>query len=341
MIKLSILDQSPIITRSNAREALKQTIQAAKAADRLGFTRFWVSEHHDTSTLAGSTPEVLISTLAAKTERIRIGSGGVMLPHYSAYKVAENFRMLEALYPHRIDLGIGRAPGGMPRATRALQEGKQRPDYMQQVEDLKGYLTDSLPENHRFFGLTATPVIDSVPDMWLLGSSNGSATVAALKGTAFTFAHFINAEGGSIVVHDYKQMFRPSSLYAKPIATVAIFVVCSETDEEADRLAKSLDLRLLMIANGQRTSESPTVEMAESYPYTLYELEFVRENRNRMIVGSPESVKSQIETLAKLYDTDEVMCVVNLPDYESRIRSLELLSKAFNLAHMGVSINEK
>jgi luciferase family oxidoreductase group 1 len=331
MIKLSILDQSPIVAGSDAREALQQTIQIAITADRLGFTRLWVSEHHDSSGLAGSTPEVFISTLAAKTNQIRIGSGGVMLPHYSAYKVAENFRMLEALYPHRIDLGIGRAPGGMPRSTMALQEGRHRAEYTEQVEDLKGYLTDSLPQDHRFFGLTATPVIDSVPGFWLLGSSGGSAQIAAEKGTAFAFAHFINGDGGSEVVHEYKRMFRPSNLYAKPEALAAFFVICAETDAEAGRQAKSLDLRLLMFANGQRGGASPTVEMAESYSYTLYEQAFVRENRKRMIVGSPETVRLKMEALAKSYDVGEVMCVIHMDSFEKKLQALNLLATAFKL----------
>jgi luciferase family oxidoreductase group 1 len=333
MIRLSILDQSPIAYGSDAKEALKQTVQIAQAADRLGYKRFWVSEHHDTPFLAGSTPEVLISHLAAKTERIRIGSGGVMLPHYSAYKVAENFRMLEALYPNRIDLGLGRAPGGMPIATRALQEGMMRgvDRYPEQVEDLMAYLTDTFPENHRFRGLTATPVVDSVPEMWLLGSSGGSAAIAAQKGIAFMFAHFINGEGGAHVVRAYQRQFRPSVLYDKPEASVAIFLVCAETDEEANQLASSLDLSLVMLENGQKQNGIPTLEMAQSYPYTPWELSRVRENRKRMIVGSPTTVKKQIEALANAYGTEEVMVSTNIPNFELRLRSFELLADVFEL----------
>lgn len=333
MISLSVLDQSPIASGSHAREALRQTVQLAQAAERLGYRRFWVSEHHDATTLAGSTPEVLIAHLAARTKRIRVGSGGVMLPHYSAYKVAENFRMLEALYPHRIDLGIGRAPGGMPLATMALNEGKERnvDMYPQQVEDLIGYLTDSLPDNHRFHGLTATPVVDSVPEMWLLGSSGGSATVAAENGIAYSFAHFINGEGGEKVVRAYKRQFQPSPLLDKPKTSVAIFVVCAETDDEADRIASSLDLSLLMIANGQKSDGTPTIEAAQSYPYTPFELAHVRENRKRMIVGSPATVKRRIEALAAAYETEEVVAVTITHSFEHRLRSYELLADVFQL----------
>ncbi|MFB5188839.1 LLM class flavin-dependent oxidoreductase [Alicyclobacillus fastidiosus] len=337
MLKLSILDQSPIAHGSTASEALQQTVQVAQMAERLGYHRLWVSEHHDAPTLAGSTPEILIAHLAARTSRIRIGSGGVMLPHYSAYKVAENFRMLEALYPGRIDVGLGRAPGGMPRSTMALQEGKARNavDYMQQVEDLRDYLTDSLPEDHRFFGLTASPVVDTVPEMWLLGSSDGSAYVAAQKGTAFTFAHFINGEGGVGAMRMYRDRFVPSPLVTTPRTSVAIFAFCADTDEAADKLASVLDLSLVLLANGQRSNGTPTLEMAQSYPYSRYELALVKENRKRMIVGSKASVKQQIEELARLYGTDEVMLATTTARFEDRLHSFELIADAFNLTDTG------
>lgn len=332
MIKLSILDQSPVPTGSNSREAVQFTVKLAQHAEKWGYTRFWVSEHHDTRALAGSTPEVLIAHLAANTKRIRIGSGGVMLPHYSAYKVAENFRMLEALYPNRIDLGLGRAPGSMPRAAMALQEGKVRQaDYSQQIDDLVMYLTDTVPKDHRFPGLKATPLIDTIPKMWLLGSTNGSASIAAQKGTAFSFAHFINGDGGEHVVKWYKQHFQPSILYGEPQASVAIFVFCAETDEEADLMASSLDLSLLFAATGQRSPGIPSIEMAQSYQYTPYERKFIEENRKRMIVGSPKTVKAKIEELAEAYGADEVMVVTNAHRYEDRLRSFELLAEAFEL----------
>ncbi|WAH39148.1 LLM class flavin-dependent oxidoreductase [Alicyclobacillus dauci] len=332
MIRLSILDQSPISQGSNAREALQRTVAVAQTAERLGYQRLWVSEHHDTTSLAGSTPEILIAHLAAKTNHIRIGSGGVMLPHYSAYKVAENFRMLEALYPNRIDLGLGRAPGGMPRSTMALQEGKVRAaNYVQQVEDLMAYLTDTLPDDHRFPGLTAAPVIDTVPEMWLLGSSDGSAHVAAQKGTAFTFAHFINGDGGVDAVRMYKDQFQPSVLYSEPQASVAIFCICADTDEEADTIASSLDLSLVMLANGQRADGTPSIETAKSYPYNRYELALIKENRKRMIVGSPVSVKQQIEHLAASYGVNEVIIATTTHQFEHRLRSYGLVANAFNL----------
>lgn len=332
MITLSVLDQSPVPTGSNSREALQFTVKLAQAAEKLGYKRFWVSEHHDTRALAGSTPEVLLAHLAANTSSIRLGSGGVMLPHYSAYKVAENFRMLEALHPNRIDLGLGRAPGGMPRATMALQEGKlQRADYSKQIDDLIAYITDTVPKDHRFPGLKATPLIDTVPEMWLLGSTNGSASLAAQKGTAFSFAHFINGDGGEQTVRLYKEHFQPSILYDEPKASVAIFVFCAETDEEADLIASSLDLSLLFAVTGQRSPGLPSIEMAQTYEYTPYERKFIEENRKRMIVGSPKTVKAQIEALAEAYATDEIIVVTNAHQFEHRLRSFELLAETFEI----------
>ncbi|MBX6395275.1 MAG: LLM class flavin-dependent oxidoreductase, partial [Alicyclobacillaceae bacterium] len=275
MIRLSVLDQSPIPEGSTAPEALAQTVRLARETERLGYHRFWVSEHHFTFNLAGSSPEVLMAYLAAHTSKIRIGSGGVMLPHYSPYKVAENFRVLEGLAPGRIDLGLGRAPGGLPLATRALQEGRAPAidRYPEQLDDLIGYLYDSLGENHRFAGLRATPVVPTAPEIWLLGSSGESARLAAERGAAFAFAQFINGQEhmGIEAMRDYVRHFRPSALGDKPRTMVAVFVICAETEERAEQLASSLDLSLLQLAKGEASQGIPSVETAQRYPYTPYD----------------------------------------------------------------------
>jgi luciferase family oxidoreductase group 1 len=332
-LKLSVLDQSPIAYGSNAKEALRQTTELAKVTEALGYHRFWVSEHHDASTLAGSSPEVLIAHLAAHTKKIRLGSGGVMLPHYSAYKVAENFKLLEALHPGRIDVGLGRAPGGMPIAKMALQEGKEQNihKYPLQVKDVIGYLQDDLPTDHRFHGLKATPLIDTVPDVWLLGSSGGSANVAAENGTGFAFAHFINGEGGVQAVESYRETFQPSALFDRPQTSVAIFVICADTDEQADQIASSLDLSLIMLENGQLSKGTPSIESALSYPYSPFERARIRENRKRMIVGSPKAVRQQLVELARAYETEEVIVVTITHRFEDRIRSYELLGEEWNV----------
>ncbi|WP_139492705.1 LLM class flavin-dependent oxidoreductase [Brevibacillus dissolubilis] len=332
MIRLSALDQSPISDGSTAVEALAQTGRLAVELERLGYHRLWVSEHHHTYSLAGSSPEVLISHLAAITKQIRVGSGGVMLPHYSPYKVAENFRVLEALYPGRIDLGLGRAPGGMPLATRALQGGRLTgvDSYPDQLDDLIGYLHDSLDERHPFAQLKATPIVETAPEMWLLGSSGDSAKLAAERGVAFAFAAFINGDGGDRVTRWYQQNFQPSILGDKPKSMVAVFAVCAETEEEANRQASSIDLSLLLLEKGiMRDKGTPTVEEALDYPYTEYDLYRIKENRKRIIVGDKEQVRAKILELSEAYQTDEVMVATIVHDFEAKLRSYQLLAEAF------------
>ncbi|MFD5263308.1 MULTISPECIES: LLM class flavin-dependent oxidoreductase [Bacillus] len=333
MIKLSVLDQSPISDGSTAAKAFSHTVTLAQEVEKLGFTRFWVSEHHNSISLAGSSPEILISHIAAKTDRMRVGSGGVMLPHYSPYKVAENFRVLEALYPNRIDLGVGRAPGGMPIATRALQEGKMvsLDQYPEQIADVAMYLHDQVPENHHYANLKATPVIPTSPEMWMLGSSGESAMIAAKQGASFAFAQFINGYGGPEVMNAYQEQFQPSYLGDKPKSIVSIFVICGETNEEAEKIASSLDLSILLLEQGKRTTGTPSIETAQNYSYSAYDLFRIKENRQRMIVGDPSSVKEQIVNLSKAYNTDEFMIVTITHRFEDKLNSYRLLANAFHL----------
>ncbi|PEE37644.1 LLM class flavin-dependent oxidoreductase [Bacillus pseudomycoides] len=333
MIKLSVLDQSPISDGSTATAAFSNTVTLAQEVEKLGFTRFWVSEHHNSVSLAGSSPEVLISHIAAKTNRIRVGSGGVMLPHYSSYKVAENFRVLEALYPNRIDLGVGRAPGGMPIATRALQEGKMisLDQYPEQIQDVAMYLHDNVPENHQYANLKASPVIPTAPEIWMLGSSGESAMVAAKQGASFAFAQFINGYGGPEVMKAYQEQFQPSFLGDKPKSIVSIFVVCGETTEEAEKIASSLDLSILLLEQGKRTTGTPSIETAQNYPYSAYDLFRIKENRQRMIVGDQRYVKEQILNLSKAYNTEEFMIVTITHQFEDKLKSYRLLAEAFHL----------
>ncbi|WP_079911189.1 LLM class flavin-dependent oxidoreductase [Paenibacillus sp. 32352] len=333
-VRLSVLDQSPIAEGSSASEALALTARLAQETEQLGYSRFWVAEHHFTMSLAGSSPEVLISHLAARTSSIRIGSGGVMLPHYSAFKVAENFRLLEALYPGRIDLGIGRAPGGMPLSTRALQEGKTSALdlYPKQIEDLIDYLHDSLPDDHAYAGLRATPIVDTAPELWLLGSSGESARLAAQFGAGFAFAQFINGFGGDDEMRGYQRRFQPSVLGDKPKSLLAVFVICAETEEAANEIASSLDLRLLLFEKGRSSvTGTPSIEKAKRYPYTPYDRNWIEDNRKRMIVGTPEQVKARLLRLAEQYRTEELMLVTITYDFEAKLRSYRLLADAFDL----------
>jgi luciferase family oxidoreductase group 1 len=334
MLKLGVLDQTPVVPGETAVSALRHTLELARLADRLGFTRYWVSEHHDTPGLAGSSPEVLLAAIGAHTKRIRIGSGGVLLPHYSPYKVAENFRVLEGLYPGRVDLGIGRAPGGMPTASRALRKGyPKEPDarYPESLRELAAYLQigEPFPAGHPYAELKATPVVDTAPDVWLLGSGEYSAAVAAQLGAGFSFAHFINADGGQEAVRRYFREFRPGPLGRTPKANVCVTVICADTDEAAEREAKATDLRLLYFARGELGRGFPTPEEAEAYPYEDWERELVKGNRKRMIVGGPGRVRAELAALADSYGVDEALATCILSDYRGRLRCYELLAGIF------------
>ncbi|OAO89067.1 hypothetical protein AXX17_ATUG04890 [Arabidopsis thaliana] len=340
-MKLSILDQSQIAEGRHASDALRETTKLAQLADKLGYNRFWVAEHHASQALASSSPEVLIAHIAALTQRIKVGSGGIMMPHYSAYKVAENFRVLEALHPGRIDVGLGRAPGGMPISTRALQEGKVShiDNYPQQVADLIGYLHDSLPERHRFKGLVASPAIPTAPDLWLLGSSYGSAVIAAEIGAAYAYAQFFGVPDSEVSVQAYKERFQPSALNDKPRLLAAVYVICADTEEEAERLASSTDLFFHSLESGRLLDRFPSVETAQAYPYTDYDLARIQAGRHRRIVGTPEQVKSRMEAMSERLGIEEFMVVTVTHNFEARLRSYELVAQAFGLTESGDSID--
>ncbi|MBT2558237.1 LLM class flavin-dependent oxidoreductase [Hymenobacter sp. ISL-91] len=331
-LQLSVLDQSPVPLGRTPREALLHTVELAKLTDRLGFTRFWVSEHHNTRTLAGSSPEVLLGRLGAETSRIRLGSGGVMLPHYSALKVAENFRLLETLYPGRIDLGIGRAPGTDRITAQALNPHNtfSDQDFAEQLMDLRAFLRDDVVADTIHARVKAAPFVDTVPDMWLLSSSGQSGLFAAHVGAAFSFAHFINPNGGPKMVEMYKERFRPSPELAAPQANVAIFVVCADTAGRAQLLADNLALQMLKLETGQFTpiEAAETVNVAALSPDLQARLAY---HHQRIISGTPDKVKAEIEALAASYSVNEVVAVTITHDYDDRLRSYELLADAFDL----------
>src|SRR5882724_9851158 len=276
MLRLGVLDQSPVRSGATPAEAIQETLALARAADRLGYHRYWLAEHHATPALAGPSPEVLIPQVAALTTGIRVGSGGVMLQHYSALKVAESFRVLETLYPNRIDLGIGRAPGSDQVTASALVSGEMPrvDDFPQKIADVLGFMSGTLPPEHPFARVLAMPTGPSVPEVWLLGSSDQSAAMAAHFGTAFSFAHFINAEGGPEITRAYTREFKPSPWLAMPQASAAVFVVCAEDHEEAERLAQSRDLFIARLYTG-RGGRYPTVAEAQAHEYTPWERQIV------------------------------------------------------------------
>lgn len=328
---LSVLDQSPVRSGGTAAEAIQETLQLAEVCDRLGYHRYWLAEHHSTPGLAGSAPEILIGQVAARTRHLRVGSGGVMLSHYSALKVAESFRMLETLFPGRIDLGIGRAPGSDQRTARALRPGHPAiDDFPEQVADLLGYLEDRLPPGHPYAGVRAMPAAAGAPPVWLLGSSDASAAYAAHFGTAFSFAHFIAGEGGPAAMDLYRRSFRPSSRLTAPLASVAVFALCADSEAEALRLARSRDLFLLRLYTG-RVGPYPSVEEAETYPYTAQELALIHHTRQRTVAGAPEQVRDRLRALGAEHGVDELVIVTITHDFKARVRSYELLAEAFAL----------
>ena len=334
MISLSVLDQSPIRAGCTPADALRETLELATLCDGLGYRRYWLAEHHSTGGLAGSAPEIMIGQVAARTRNIRVGSGGVMLSHYSSLKVAEHFRMLEALFPGRIDCGVGRAPGSDGLTAHALAHGPGAlgiEHFPAQIRDLQGWLKGDLPEEHPFRQVQAMPVGDSSPELWLLGSSDQSAAYASYFGCGFSFAHFINAQGGPLVMEGYRRHFEPSAELAAPKGSVGIFVICAETEEEALDLRWSRDLWLLRLYTG-RTAPVPTVEEAKNYPYSERERAIIEHNRPRTIAGDTEQVRARIETLAAEYKVEEFVIVTICDRYEARLKSYDLLADAFALA---------
>ena len=332
MLTLSVLDQSPIPSGWTPAEAVRATIALAQACDRLGYKRFWMSEHHSSASLAGTAPEILIPVVAAATNRIRVGSGGVMLSHYSSLKVAEKFRVIEALYPGRIDLGIGRAPGSDQLTAEALLPGQSKgvDRFPQQIRDLVGFLYGQLEPEHEFARISAMPSGASSPDIWLLGSSGYSAAYAAHFGLAFSFAHFISPLGGPDMVKGYRDRFQPSGMGDVPRASVGVSVLCADTDEEAERLAASTDLWRLKRDYGKQ-GPIPTVQEALDYQYTDYDRARIAQTRGRAIIGGPESVKNQVQALADRYEVDELVVVSICHEFSARVHSYELLADMFGL----------
>jgi luciferase family oxidoreductase group 1 len=318
--KLSILDQSPVIAGLGARRAIEETIALAKRADELGYHRYWLAEHHAIAALADPCPEVLLARLGAETKRIRVGTGGVLLPYYSAFRTAETFRMLEALYPGRVDLGIGRAPGGDMRTAQAVGGGRlpDASDFPQQVSHLKDLLEGTARP------VRLQPEVDTAPELWLLGSSDYSGALAAQLGVSFAFAHFINPRGGDVVTRAYKENFKGD----QPNAIVCTFAIVAETDEEAERLAAPIDLRRLHMALNI-DSAVPTYEEAARHRYSAEERQYVMSQRARAVIGGVRKAVVELKNLVEKYDADELMVLTITGDYDSRRRSYELLIEAF------------
>ena len=329
---LSVLDQSPIPEGASGGTALANSVDLARFSERLGYHRYWVAEHHGSPALAGAAPEVLLAAIGAATRTLRIGSGGIMLPHYSPLKVAETFSLLSGLYPGRVDLGLGRAPGSDGRTAYALQRDRRQQspnDFPNQLAELIGYLDDSLPEGHPFADLARTlPGRPELPELWLLGSSPDSADWAAEVGLPYCLADFINGNGAPLAAQ-YRAAFMPSARLARPYTMTALWTVCADTDAEGVRLASSARMMMAHLLAG-RSIPVPSPERALAWLAEHPEAAGSRAGR-RVIAGSPATVRRGIEAATSEYGADEAMLVNILFDHGARRRSYELVADVFGL----------
>ena len=333
---LSVVDQSPMREGSTAGTALRETIDLAVAVESLGYHRYWVAEHHSIPNFAGTSPEMLIGQIAAQTETIRVGSGGVMLSHYSSLKVAENFSLLNSLYPGRIDLGIGRAPGSDQVTASALaypSHPKEIRYFPQQIHDLLGFLSNTLEDDHPFSSIQVSPSIsETSPAVWLLGSRYDSTIMAAKMGLPFAYAHFFGSgsQEGPSIVDGYRRNFQPSDNLSEPLVNVGIHVLCADTEKEALKLASSRNLARLKSITG-RAQGIPSVEDALNFSYRTDELAFMEQYSRNCVDGDPQQVKQGLHDLAERYQTSDLSIVTICYAYEDRLRSYQLIAKECGL----------
>ena len=331
MTLLSVLDQTPVIDGHTVADAIAATVELAQLADDLGYTRYWCAEHHGLYGVSNPCPEVMLARLGSVTKRIRIGSGGIMLPYYSPFKVAEQFLMLEALFPNRVDLGVGRAPGGDMRTAQAVAAGDYNRGelFPQQVTDLVALMSGTLPSDHLAHGVLLQPQVETRPQLWVLGSSDFGGMLAAQLGIRFSFAHFINAHFGNAVAHAYRERFKPGH-EQKPYLAAAVFVICADTEQEAADLEKAVDLRRVQMAYGLN-ERVPSIAQGLAQEYGEREQLIIDREKPRSIVGTPESVTERLHALQEQFDADELIVLSVTGSYRARLRSYELLANAFEL----------
>ena len=347
MAPLSILDLSPVAAGSTGAQSLRNSLDLARLADRLGYTRYWVAEHHNLPSIASSAPDIMIGQIAAATERMRVGSGGVMLPNHAPLMVAERFKVLEALFPGRIDLGLGRAPGTDPVTSYALRRRQDTggdDDFLQRFQELILFENNAFPEGHPFRAIRAMPQDVALPPIWLLGSSGYSAQLAAMVGAGYSFAHHFADHDPVEAMLSYREQFKPraalaseasgqrgdSIVRAAPYAILACAAVCADSDAEAERLASTIDLNFVRRRRGEYLPlESP--EQAVAYPYSPAERGLIARNRARLFVGSKATVRERLEAMIAATKADEVMVTTMIYDHAARRHSYELLAEAFAL----------
>jgi luciferase family oxidoreductase group 1 len=332
-LRISVLDQSPIPSGSSGADALANTVDLARLAEALGYHRYWVAEHHGAPMLAGPSPEALIGPIAALTSGIRVGSGGVMLPHYSPLKVAESFSLLSGLFPGRIDLAVGRAAGTDPLTTLALQRDRRQAapdDFRDQLDELLAYIENRMPAQHPFARLAATlPGRPYAPEPWLLGSSEQSAIWAAELGLPYAFADFINPHGAPIAAR-YRAGFSYSQRRSSPHQAVGVSVLCADSADEAEYLASSVRMAMVMLRRGELIAVPPP-ETAVHFLAQQSRSSLVAGGARRIVLGDPPTVRGELEQIADEYSAQELIVVTITHDHAMRRRSYELLAGAFDL----------
>jgi luciferase family oxidoreductase group 1 len=330
---LSILDLSPVAAGSSGAQSLRNSIDLARLADGLGYTRYWVAEHHNLPSIASSAPDIMIGQIAAATTHMRVGSGGVMLPNHAPLMVAERFKVLEALFPGRIDLGLGRAPGTDPVTSYALrrrQDAGGDDDFLQRFQELILFDSGGFPEGHPFRSVRAMPEDVALPPIWLLGSSGYSAQLAAMVGAGYSFAHHFADHDPVEAMLSYRDQFKPSAARSTPYAILACATVCADSDAEAERLAATIDLNFVRRRRGEYLPlESP--EDAAAYPYSPADRALIARNRARLFVGAKTTVLQRLVPMIAATRADEVMITTMIYDHAARRRSYELLAQAFEL----------
>jgi luciferase family oxidoreductase group 1 len=333
-MQVSVLDLSPVTTGGSGATSLRNSIDLARLADELGYTRYWVAEHHNLPSVASTAPDIMIGQIAATTTRIRVGSGGVMLPNHAPLTVAERFHTLEALFPGRIDLGIGRAPGTDPVTSVALrrrQDIRDDDDFLERFQELMLIEARGFPEGHPFRSIRAMPADVELPPIYLLGSSGYSAELAAMIGAGFAFAHHFATHDAVDAMMSYRSRFRPSAALPRPHAILGVAAVAADTEAEADRLATTIDLNFLRRSKGEYLPlASP--EEAAAYPFSAADRAYIRKNRARVFTGTAETMRTRLDALLATTKADEVMITTMIYDHAARRRSYELLARAFGLA---------
>jgi luciferase family oxidoreductase group 1 len=333
MPPLSVLDLSPVTTGGSGPTSLNNTLDLARRVDTLGYLRYWVAEHHNLPSIASSAPDIMIGQIAAATRHLRVGAGGVMLPNHAPLMVAERFKILEALFPGRIDLGIGRAPGTdqiTSIALRRRQDVRDDDDFLERLQELLLFEQGAFPEGHPFRQVRAMPADVPLPPIYLLGSSGYSAELAAAIGAGFSFAHHFANHDAVAAMTGYRSRFKPSGALKAPHAILAVAVVCAETDAEAERLASTVDLNFVRRSKGEYLPlASP--EEAAAYPFSAIDRERIKYNRARLFVGAPATVRALLAPLIAATQADELMVTTMIYDHAARRRSYELMAAAFEL----------